>query len=172
MINENLPPFSVASVPFKQEFVNNLHRYEFNIGFKSEQYEIYYRVYSKLPWIYRTQTSIIFLVLSKDINLSIDDKKLDEHLQQIKKTLSSEKTIQNELMLLFFDVGEWNDLVKEKAQQIIHFVYQNRAMVIITEMVLNKKLVYALRPQKLFPSKFYYVLIKLLYYLTDASEML
>jgi hypothetical protein len=97
---------------------------------------------------------------------------LEADLILIKEKLNQQSPIQNELTLLIKKHDQFSEEVKEQNHKIINFVYQNRAIVSIPCSLLNDQRIYVLRPKKLYPSKFYYVLIKLLYYLTEADEIL
>jgi hypothetical protein len=172
MIEENQPPFQANAGPFEPSFTNNLNKYEFTLGIQQPDYQIYYRLYRRLPWVERTQPSIVFVILSQTQGLDIDSMSLEADLTSIKDKLNQQSPIQNELTLLIKKYDVFSDEVKEQTQKIINFAYQNRAIVSIPCASFRDGRVYALRPKKLFPSKYYYVLIRLLYYLTEADEML
>ncbi|MEY3431395.1 MAG: hypothetical protein RIS53_293, partial [Bacillota bacterium] len=114
----------------------------------------------------------ILIVLIKDQSMTLTDDRLELVIQQYKTNLKLKKEIQNELTLLFYQAPFLTEELKEKTQQIINFSLQNRAIITIPCLQIGDKKIYTLRPKRLFPNKFYYVLIKLLYYLTDANEML
>jgi len=172
MIDEALPPFTIQSPIQSQAFLKNLNQYQFNLVQDTNECQIFARLYDRLPWVARTQTSLIIVVLIKDQKMLIADARLDALIQQYKLGLKLKKEIQNELMLMFYQASKFTDQLKEKTQQIINFSLQNRAIITIPCLQIGDDSMYALRPKRLFPNKFYYVLIKLLYYLTDANEML
>ena len=172
MIEENQPPFIAKVTPFEHGFIDNLNKYEFTLGVKQSDYLIFYRFYRRLPWVERTQPSIVFIVLSQRPSLEIDSTSLELDLKVIKDKLNQQSLIQNELTLIITEQETLSEKVKEQNQKIINFVYQNRAIVSIPCALINNRQLYVLRPKKLFPNKYYYVLIKLLYYLTEADEML
>jgi hypothetical protein len=172
MIEENQPPFKAHVVPFESGFIDNLKKYEFTLGIQRTDYQIFYRFYRRLPWVERTQPSILFIVLSQNPSLEIDSILLESDLKVIKDKINHQSPIQNELTLIIKKQENFSEEVKEQTHKIINFVYQNRAIVSIPCALLNDRRIYALRPKKLFPNKYYYVLIKLLYYLTEADEML
>jgi hypothetical protein len=172
MIEENQPPFTAQVAPFDLKFIDNLNKYEFKLGVQQTDYQVYYRLYRRLPWVERTQPSIVFIVLSQNQLLDIDSVSLEADLLLIKEKLNQQSPIQNELTLLIKKHDQFSEEVKEQNHKIINFVYQNRAIVSIPCSLFNDRQIYVLRPKKLYPSKFYYVLIKLLYYLTEADEIL
>jgi hypothetical protein len=172
MIEENLPPFKIKTVPGTVDFHNNLSKFKFIEGIKNSDYTIYFNYLPRLPWVNRTKPSIVFVVLINQNSIEIDDKMVSSHFQKITNNLKLNDTIQNELSLFFFRSEHLNKSLIEKSQKIIHLVFQNRALVSISAILDGNDRMFTLRPSKLFPSKYYYVLIKLLYYLTDSSEML
>jgi hypothetical protein len=172
MIEENQPPFVAQVVPFEHGFITNLNKYEFNMGIKQTDYQIFYRFYRKLPWVERTQPTIVFIVLSHIQSLEIDSATLEADLTSIKEKLNLQSPIQNDLTLIMKKYDTFSEEVKEQTNKIINFVYQNRAIVSLPCALLSNRQIYVLRPKKFYPSKYYYVLIKLLYYLTEADEML
>jgi len=172
MIDEQQPPFKIQSPLGSDLFLNNLKKYQFESIHDTNEFQIFARYYDRLPWVVRTQASLVYIVVVKNQNLTITDKQLDAAIQEHKQTLKANKEIQNELTLLFYRTPKLTEELKEKTQQIINFSLQNRAIITIPCLQIGDDKVYALRPHRLFPNKFYYVLIKLLYYLTDANEML
>lgn len=172
MIDEDLPPFQIQTPIQSKGFQDNLMKYKFQFAFESDAFRIYVRQDDKLPWVVRTQASLIFVVIAKDQTLSITDEHLEQAIAKVKSSIKSKKEIQNELTLIFYQTKQMNAKLKEKMHQIINFALQNRAIITIPCLQVDEQNMYALRPKKLFPNKFYYVAIKLLYYLTDANEML
>jgi hypothetical protein len=64
----------------------------------------------------------------------------------------------------------WNQAKKINAQKIVNFYVQNRAMISIPcAVIVAKNQVYALRPRKQFPNKYYYVAIQFLKEITSAK---
>lgn len=172
MIDEDLPPFQIQTPIQSKGFQDNLAKYKFQFAFESDAFTIYVRQDDKLPWVVRTQASLIFVVIAKDQTLSITDEHLEQAIIKVKTSIKTKKEIQNELTLIFYQTKQMNANLKEKMHQIINFALQNRAIITIPCLQVGEQNMYALRPKKLFPNKFYYVAIKLLYYLTDANEML
>jgi hypothetical protein len=172
MIEENQPAFTAKVMPFEVGFINNLKEYQFTLGIQQTDYQIFYRVYRRLPWVERTQPTLVVIVLSQNPTLEIDSTSLEADLTSIKDKLNHQPQVQNELTLLIKKHENLTEEIKEKTHKIINFVYQNRAIVSIPCVQLNDRRMYVLRPKKLYPNKYYYVLIKLLYYLTEADEML
>jgi hypothetical protein len=172
MLDEQLPPFIIQSPIQSKAFLNNLDKYQFQLETETKEFQLFARVYDRLPWVARTQSSLIFIVLIKDQSITITDERLESVILQYKTNLKLKKEIQNELTLLFYQAPFLTEELKEKTQRIINFSLQNRGIITIPCLQIGETKIYALRPRRLFPNKFYYVLIKLLYYLTDANEML
>ncbi len=172
MLDEQLPPFAIQSPVQSKAFLHNLEKYQFQLETETNAFQLFTRIYDHLPWVARTQTSLILIVLIKDQSMTLTDDRLELVIQQYKTNLKLKKEIQNELTLLFYQAPFLTEELKEKTQQIINFSLQNRAIITIPCLQIGDKKIYTLRPKRLFPNKFYYVLIKLLYYLTDANEML
>jgi hypothetical protein len=172
MLDEQLPPFVIQSPIQSKAFLNNLDKYQFQLETETKEFQLFARVYDRLPWVARTQSSLIFVVLIKDQSIAITDERLESVILQYKTNLKLKKEIQNELTLLFYQAPFLTEELKEKTQRIINFSLQNRGIITIPCLQIGETKIYALRPKRLFPNKFYYVLIKLLYYLTDANEML
>ncbi len=172
MLDEQLPPFIIQSPIQSKAFLNNLDKYQFQLEAETKEFQLFARVYDRLPWVARTQSSLIFIVLIKDQSITITDERLESVIHQYKAKLKLKKEIQNELTLLFYQAPFLTEELKEKTQRIINFSLQNRGIITIPCLQIGETKIYALRPKRLFPNKFYYVLIKLLYYLTDANEML
>ena len=172
MIDENTPPFKIQSPIQSKKFFQNLEKFQFQLESETKDLKLYVKIYDRLPWVARTQASVIFIVLIKDQSVSITDERLESVIYLYKSKLKLKKEIQNELTLLFYDSPFFNEQLQEKSQQIINLSLQNRAIITIPCLQIGESTIYALRPKRLFPNKYYYVLIKLLYYLTDANEML
>lgn len=172
MIDEDLPPFQIQTLIQSKGFQDNLTKYKFQLAFECVAFTIYVRQDDKLPWVVRTQASLIYVVIAKDQTLTITDELLEQAIVKVKTDIKAKKEIQNELTLIFYQTKQMNANLKEKMHQIINFALQNRAIITIPCLQIDEQNMYALRPKKLFPNKFYYVAIKLLYYLTDANEML
>jgi len=172
MLDEKLPPFEIQTPIQSKGFQDNLLKYKFELGLENEGLKIYVRYDEKLPWVARTQASLIYVVILKDQNMILTDERLEQAIIKIKSNLKTNKEIQNEITLMIYQSESFNPNLKDKADQIINFSLRNRGIVTIPSIQIGQQKMYALRPKKLFPNKFYYVAIKLLYYLTDANEML
>ncbi len=172
MLDENLPPFQIQNPIHSKSFQDNLLKYKFEFVLENDFLKIYVRYDDKLPWVSRTQASLIFVVVAKDQTMTLTDERLELTILNIKAKHKVKKEIQNEITLIFYEAESFNQSLKDKIDQIISFSLQNRGIVTIPCVQIGEHKMYALRPKKLFPNKFYYVAIKLLYYLTDANEML
>lgn len=173
MIDENLPPFVVQSNLNSSAFQSNITKYGFTKGFENDQFTIYYQFYFKLPWVERTKHSVIYLVLTNTRDLTMTDNQLEEAIASIQQRQKPAKyVIENELTLLFYQTNHWASSFQEKAHTIINYSAHRQTLVNIPVIQIKPNEIYMLRPKKLFPNKYYYVLTKLVYYLTDASEML
>lgn len=170
MIDEQLPPFKINAPIQSKAFESNLTKYQYGIIKDTQWFTLYAREYDRLPWVARTGASVIYLVIIKDQLIEMNDERIEQTIQEHHKKLK--KNIQNEMTLLFYQSPSMNPILSEKMNKIINFSIQNRAIITVPAVQLGDEEMYALRPKRLFPNKYYYVLIKLLYYLTEANEML
>lgn len=169
MIEEDMPPLVAGIHPYLPAFSQELAKQQLILGVDRPLYQVYYRLFTHLPYVKRTGLSIIWLVITKDAIDSYDSRIEDDFIF-IKSKLSEVKKIQNEITLVFFDTPTWNEFKKASFQKIVNFHVQNRAMISIPCAVLStQNKVYALRPQKQFPNKYYYVAIQFLKEITHAG---
>jgi hypothetical protein len=169
MIEENMPPFEVQSHPYLTSFQQQLSTHQFLLGVDRPLYQIHYRLFPRLPYVKRTGLSVIWIVVTKD-HIEPYDSRIEDDFLYIKSKIPQEKKIQNEISLVFSLTDSWNEPKKLEAQRIVNFYLQNRAMITIPCVVLKKNnVVYALRPRKQFPNKYYYVAIQFLKEITSAT---
>ena len=170
MIEEDMAPFEVNTHPYQSSFHLQLSTQQFELGVDRPLYQIYYRLFPRLPYVKRTGLSVIWIVVTKD-RIEPYDSRIEDDFLFIKSKIPQEKKIQNEISLVFSLTDSWDETKKLEAQQIINFHLQNRAMITIPCVVLNNKnLVYALRPRKQFPNKYYYVAIQFLKEITATTS--
>jgi hypothetical protein len=169
MIEEGVTPFEVGTHPYLGSFKKVLESHQLILGVDRPLYQIHYRVFPRLPYVKRTGLSVIWLVIIKD-EIDLYDSRIEDDVFFIKSKIPQSEKIQNELTLLFYEIKSWEESKKVTAQKIINFYVQNRAMISIPCAVISpKKQIYALRPQKQFPNKYYYVAIQFLKEITTAK---
>ncbi|MEY3432029.1 MAG: hypothetical protein RIS53_927, partial [Bacillota bacterium] len=59
MLDEQLPPFVIQSPVQSKAFLHNLEKYQFQLETETNAFQLFTRVYDHLPWVARTQTSLI-----------------------------------------------------------------------------------------------------------------
>jgi hypothetical protein len=169
MIDEDLPPFDVTTHPYLLSFNKELTKQDFIMGVDRALFQIYYRVFSRLPYVKRTGLSIMWLVITKT-DIDTYDSRIEDDIVFIKSKISESAKIQNEITLVFHQIETLTPAKKEETQKIVNFHLQNRAMISIPcAVITSKKQVYALRPKKQFPNKYYYVAIQFLKEITSAK---
>ena len=169
MIDENLPPFEVVHHPYDTSFNKELTKHQFTIGVDRPLYQIYYRMFPRLPYVKRTGLSMIWIVITK-AKMDTYDSRIEDDVVFIKSKIPESQRIQNEITLVFHQLDSWNESNKVKVQKIVNFYVQNRAMICIPcAVIASKKQIYALRPNKKFPNKYYFVAIQFLREITSAK---
>ena len=169
MIEENMPPFDVGMHPYHASFDKDIAKVQLTLGVDRPLYQIYYRKFSRLPYVKRTGLSMIWLVITKD-EIDTYDSRIEDDVSFIKSKIPDSQKIQNEITLVFHKIESWNHTKKADAQKIVNFYVQNRAMISIPcAVIVAKNQVYALRPRKQFPNKYYYVAIHFLKEITSAK---
>ena len=169
MIDENNAPFDVVSHPYDPSFHNVISQQQLTLGVDRPSYQILYRKFAHLPYVKRTGPSLIWLVITKT-NVDTYDSRIEDDMTLIKSKMPESAKLQNEITLVFHQVETWRDEKKRDFQNIVNFYLQNRAMITIPCAVIpSKKQMYALRPKKQFPNKYYYVAIQFLRELTAAT---
>jgi hypothetical protein len=169
MIEEDMPTFDVDIHPYMATFSQQLTHYQFILGVDRPLYQIHYRIFPRLPYVKRTGLSIIWFVITKD-EIDSYDSRIEDDVIYIKSKIPQAEKLQNELTFIFHETQAWRDSKKTDAQKIVNFHIQNRAMISIPCVVItSKKQVYALRPNKQFPNKYYYVAIQFLKEITAAK---
>lgn len=172
MIDENLPPFEVVHHPYDASFSQELTKHQFTIGVDRPLYQIYYRMFPRLPYVKRTGLSMMWIVITKT-TMDTYDSRIEDDVVFIKSKIPQSQRIQNEITLVFHQQDSWNDANKVEGQKIVNFYVQNRAMICIPCAVMpSKKQIYALRPNKKFPNKYYFVAIQFLKEITSAKANL
>jgi len=171
MIDDNAPMFRAQRMPLSDQFQQFLLFDTYTLGVKNDQFSIYYRVYSKLPFVKRTAQTIVWVIELYDDHLGFHDPKLEQEINRIKTNQLIKKTYFNELTLIFKKTATTEKKTKETCQEIINFSVSNRAIITLPcAVVTQKQSIYVLRPNKQYPNKFYYALIQILYELTAAKD--
>jgi hypothetical protein len=169
MIEENMPPFDVGTHPYHASFDKDNVKQQLTLGVDRPLYQIYFRKFTRLPYVKRTGLSMIWLVVTKG-EIDTYDSRIEDDVTFIKSKIPESQKIQNEITLVFYKIESWNHTKKVDAQKIVNFYVQNRAMILIPCAVISaKNQVYALRPYKQFPNKYYYVAIQFLKEITSAK---
>lgn len=169
MIDENNAPFDVVTHPYDASFSKALFQQQLTLGVDRPAYQILYRKFSQLSYVKRTGPSVIWVVITKT-KLDTYDSRIEDDMTLIKSKIPESAKLQNEITLVFHQVETWQDEKKRDFQNIVNFYLQNRAMITIPCAVIpSKKQIYALRPKKQFPNKYYYVAIQFLRELTAAN---
>jgi len=172
MIDDNTPIFRVQRLPLSDQFRRFLLDDTYTLGVKNTQYSIYFKLFSKLPYVKRTSQTVLWVIELYSDDLGFHEQRFEEELRHIKTTHLSKKTLMNELTLIFKQTVKLNDKTKESFQEIINFSVSNRAIITLPCAVLTQnQSLYVLRPTKQYPNKYYYALIQMLYALTDAKDL-
>lgn len=171
MIEEKNPSFKANVTPYSEGFSNTLLNEGFIVGVKKNSYTIFYKVFDKLPYVQRTATSILFIIQTYLPGLTVHHEGIEQELSYIKSTLKQKKPIQNELTLILKRMDKLDSSTQDELEQIINFSMMNRASITLQLGEFSNKTLYMLRPKKLYPNKYYYALVRLVYDLIKVEDL-
>ena len=171
LIQENVPAFQANVLPFSSSFHARLVEDSYQLVSQSPQFSIHYKIFNKMPYVKRTGVSLIWIIELNDENIWFHDALLENEISYLKDQHLGKAIYANELTLIFKKTVELNEINKASFQEIINFSFHNRAVITIPCAVIpKKKAIYLLRPQKKYPNKYYYALIKHLFQITQGKE--
>jgi hypothetical protein len=171
MIQEEQPPFSVNIPPMSKAFLSNIITNGFQKGVERPTHDIYYQIYTQLPYVKRTGPTVVWIIILKDSMISPYGEDIERDFQQIKLSFPKNTNILNELTIVAKHIEVWNQQQREKLDQIVNFSLNNRAMITIQFGQLPTKKVYALRPKLQYPNKYYYSTMQIMFKLMEASQV-
>jgi hypothetical protein len=170
MIEEKNPSFKGKFPPYSEGFTNALLEQGFLVGVKKNSYTIFYKLFDKLPFVQRTGPTFVVFIQTFLPGLSVHHEGIEQELFYIKSTLKSKKTIQNELTVILKKMENFDATSQDELEQIINFSLMNRAYITIQLGEFANKNMYMLRAKKLYPNKYYYALVQLVYDLIKIEE--
>jgi hypothetical protein len=170
MVEENNPVLKSKILPYSEAFYSTLLQQGFVVGVKKNSYTIFYKYVEKLPFVQRTGPTLLVVIQTYLPGLSVHHEGIDQELSYIKATLQPKKPIQNELTLIVKKMERFETSNKEELEHIINFSWMNRAFITLQLAQFDNQTLYMLRPKKLYPNKYYYALVQLIYDLIKIEE--
>jgi hypothetical protein len=170
MIEEKNPSFKGKFPPYSEGFTNALLEQGFLVGVKKNSYTIFYKLFDKLPFIQRTGPTFVVFIQTFLPGLTVHHEGIEQELSYLKSTLKSKKPIQNELTIILKKMDNLDTTSQDELEQIINFSLMNRAFITLQLAEFANQTMYMLRPKKLYPNKYYYALVQLVYDLIKIEE--
>lgn len=171
MIAEQQPPFSVSILPLNEQFKEVLIKDGYARGVDRPTHQIYFKHYRQLPFVKRTGPTIVWMILANQEDFNPYAEPIERDFEQIKLTLPPNTPVFNEITLVSRRLSTWDSLQREKMDKIVNFSIHNRAMVTIQYGQLPTNQVYALRPQRQYPNKYYYAGMQIMFKLMGAMDV-
>jgi hypothetical protein len=172
MLVQNLPPFKVQRFPFDSSFDTYLLNHGYQLAMKVEDFSIFYQFNKKFPFIKRTSSTLLWIIKINNKNLQTNDERIDNQIEIIKQNFSMKTPHLNELTLTFKLVDFLTNTNIDSFQEIVNYSSNNRTIISLPcAAILENKSVYTLRPQKVYPNKYYFVLVQTLFLITNASGL-
>ena len=163
MVEENNHVFKGKVLPYSEEFSSLLIQQGYVVGVKKNSYTIFYKYFEKLPFVQRTGPTLFVIIQTYLPGLSVHNEGIEQELAYIKATLQSKKPIQNELTLIVKKMDRFKTSHKEELEHIINFSLMNRALITLQLAEFDNQTMYILRPKKLYPNKYYYAFVQIVY---------
>ena len=170
MIEEKNPSFKGKFPPYSEGFTNALLEQGFLVGVKKNSYTIFYKLFDKLPFVQRTGPTFVVFIQTFLPGLTVHHEGIEQELSYLKSTLTSKKPIQNELTVILKKMEKFDATSQDELEQIINFSVMNRAFITLQLAEFANQTMYMLRPKKLYPNKYYYALVQLVYDLIKIEE--
>ena len=170
MIEEKNPSFKGKFPPYSEGFTNALLEQGFLVGVKKNSYTIFYKLFDKLPFVQRTGPTFVVFIQTFLPGLTVHHEGIEQELSYLKSTLKSKKPIQNELTIILKKMDNLDTTSQDELEQIINFSLMNRAFITLQLAEFANQTMYMLRPKKLYPNKYYYALVQLVYDLIKIEE--
>jgi hypothetical protein len=170
MIEEKNPSFKGKFPPYSEGFTNALLEQGFLVGVKKNSYTIFYKLFDKLPLVQRTGPTFVVFIQTFLPGLTVHHEGIEQELSYLKSTLKSKKPIQNELTIILKKMDNLDTTSQDELEQIINFSLMNRAFITLQLAEFANQTMYMLRPKKLYPNKYYYALVQLVYDLIKIKE--
>ena len=171
MIAEQQPPFSVSILPMNQSFIHELTKEGFTRGVDRPSHQIYFKHFRHLPFVKRTGPTMVWVILATHEEFNPYTEAIERDFEQIKLTLPQSTQVVNELTMVMRKLPTWDEKQREQIDRIVNFSLNNRAMVTIQFGQLPINQVYALRPKRQYPNKYYYAAMQIMFKLMGAKDV-
>lgn len=171
MIAEKQPPFSVTTVPLSPTFTEELIKDGFTKGIDRPSHQIFSKYYRHLPFVKRTGPTMVWIILATHEEFNPYSEAIERDFEQIKLSLRQTNQAINELTMVCRKLATWDEHQQEVMDRIVNFSLNNRAMVTIQFGQLPTNKVYALRPKRQFPNKYYYAAMQIMFKLMGAKDV-
>ena len=114
---------------------------------------------------------MVWVILATHEEFNPYTEAIERDFEQIKLTLPQSTQVVNELTMVMRKLPTWDEKQREQIYRIVNFSLNNRAMVTIQFGQLPINQVYALRPKRQYPNKYYYAAMQIMFKLMGAKDV-